>query len=391
MLLRCAWLPAVCLSVTGTLVTGAMLSVAILSFASTGCKTRSYNNEREPKAQGEAVTSSWNPHDLLGLKSGNFNISLNAVLSERCRVLLKNNMQAKLSCLSSVNSFLNALNFYSGTVVDKETKAKAPAKVEIGILVSFQSEIDAMATDPKALEWVVAMTAGLQGVVQSDSQTFNLWDASLLHFDLDAHKALRHIAVLLQDAEAKSQIEYLAQTIDRTKHDLTFCTKLEALIDTLAAGIKTGRVILYPVKEAQAKASHYHFYVPAYIAWKMQKNAPGDRGSFYLPFVFNAEYELQLLRKSQDTRREAIIKQQFGSEKVGGIFNSIVRTQREFVNHVESFNAEANVSALSDIYHGYLGAMFGLQNKQTPIPFSEFSARMSENPMEFMKEFVLSY
>lgn len=376
-------------SFTVTLTLGALAVLAAGGIA--GCKSRGYNERSESSEKGFDIRK------LFGLGSPNFVKSLNAVLSLRCQTLLGGeggDTNARLSCQSSVNPFLSALDFH-GKNETLDVPGKGPT--EVLLTVSFQREIESMATDPAATAWVKALQEELRAVELIDDYELDLWKFSLKHFAGDKDQALRHVAVLLQDLHAKSQVVHLyAQARERPELK-DFAVQLGAAVDDYVRFLKAKKVtkpgnklVNYPLPGAAPKESFYHFYVMAHLARMLDRNARGDKGNVRLPTIFNAEYEFQQIGRAQDKALEEQWKKEtWVHAKVDGLLKAVVKVKREFVRPLAPFERAPHESSIMDVYNGYAGAMWGVGREAAIEPYETFADGLAKDPMGKMRSLLL--
>lgn len=359
-------------------------SVAVLPVSSIGCARRSFN---APPSE-EAEQSGFNPHKLFGLGSPHFLKSLGAVLSLRCSQLLQEDAQAKLACLSSVNPFISALDFQGGL---QKINGGGGERREVMVVVSFKTEFEAMMTDPEALAYLKELRDRLTMIKEFDTKTLDLWPFSLNHFKGDKGRALAHIAVLFQDLHARTQLKHAHLA---SKRNAAMETGVDLLDETLSLFIKmipSGRLKTYATPEGEDREALYHFYVPAYIAYKMERNAPGDRGNRILPMVFNAEYEFQSIIRAQNPVLDAEAKKDpVFNAKVDGVLRSVVHVKKELVGEIAPFERSGREKTLQDIYNGYIGALFGAGGESAIEPYATFADRIAKDPKGTWRRCALS-
>ncbi|MBL7664040.1 MAG: hypothetical protein JNM93_02815 [Bacteriovoracaceae bacterium] len=167
------------------------------------------------------------------------------------------------------------------------------------VFSAFKTKLLELLENPQTHDYLKVLNQKFYRYSQNIDKDFDLWTATLTHFKGDRLSALTHIAVLLQDTtHLKLHIEYV-RTVKKTistqmEKNLTI---LSSLIDNMnfLAEMDMPKYVkaLYPPTENKNRnLSAYHFYVPAYLAKRLQNRGYTKRLSAVTAFMLPLTYEL---------------------------------------------------------------------------------------------------
>lgn len=234
----------------------------------------------------------------------------------------------------------------------------------------------------------------------------NLWDWTLAHAGGDEIEALRRVAILFQDIDAFTYTKFLTAIYDDGRYN--------GLIDEIREigfALKSDAKVVFKALPQQASADKiqqskalYHFYVIAYLAYKLQAAHPRSAMAKAAPFILNTTYEYfrHRLIPGLDRVPDPMSKKDRAAIK----FFDIPLTMLQFVRPTDPksislgrnptnpglySNADAEYrDVLEDSYMGYAGAIFGASlignSRSYGLEYDEFAKAFAANPKEFIQD-----
>jgi hypothetical protein len=198
-----------------------------------------------------------------------------------------------------------------------------------------------MIQDPGMQTWIDRLVTELTENVQA-GRPFNLYQWTLDHSHQNQITATERLSILFQDT---LKMIHLRAAIDEFKAKNLMTAPVVQMLNQLIllhrflepSEVKNQGVDiqLYPNTdiEKELRTNFYHFYPMAYAAMNLKARKVSKQFAFFIPFLFNAEYEM----KDMDTKTYPF-------------------------KHPRPFNWKDKVTSLQDLSGGYLGALWGLDS-----------------------------
>lgn len=227
--------------------------------------------------------------------------------------------------------------------------------------VIYKKELVALIREPKTETYLEALRNQLESAVQS-GQTFRLWDQTL-NLSSDRDTALKRLAIFFQDASSdpsdsessSAHIRYLKQQPVAKTH-----LKVIELLDEVGtyfspqALARFPQLKVYPAGyENVLNPTFYHFYVIIYASEKLLKSGQSREMSFFIPFLFNSQYEFKGMSGWP-------LLDPPGSE------------------------AE-NKWKSRELYSGYLASLSGVGEAQGAMSLAQFTKKLAASPYELLR------
>ena len=328
-----------------------------------------------PKLDGKPSSGGWFGGALGNLdeeckKSGSTNICITALLALRCKQL----DPIGLGCALNAPKVPGVLDITRYKV--KLTGSDGVEK-EYNLPVIFTRKLMTLILDPKVQSYLEDLPKSLQASLQNKAR-FSLFDFTRSYAGT-SEKAIEWLAVIFQDTSwVRLNHRYLIEKLvpvdaqgepRRDEVDPKVFRALlrmnEALEFLLPENFfESGAfqfVDLYPGAAGDTQNLNYtlyHYYPMAYLAAGVNARGAGERFSFFLSFLFNAEYEFQSLAPDRWP---------FNLPNPGNY----------------------NVPQLKDLYAGYAGALFGI-NRVSGKGFTAFSAEFNRSPLNQLRSFLFA-
>lgn len=282
---------------------------------------------------------------------------LSMLLNYRC-VQLSLLVGPLADCQQAAASFVKSfdMTLYEAKAYDGKTY-KLP--------VIFKTKLLALIKDTKAQEFLSQLDLKL-GEASRERTPFNLYYNTYL-LSGSHSKAAEYLAVFFQDTSwTQWQVKYLE---DHTARLGTVPTRVSIAIrnlkslatflegDNLSKNQYRTWFTLYPiVRDTKLNdvlnLNSYHFYPMTYLTHLLVKSGASKHMAFYLPFLFNTDYEL----------RE-------------------VDASRWPMQFPEPFELLPKYNwMMQDIYAGYTGALFGINGLSNARSFQQLSADIASAP-----------
>lgn len=272
-----------------------------------------------------------------------------------------------LGCVAAGSQFVGLLSMKKIDVKITDTDGKVQT---YNLPVIFTRELEKLIVDPKVQAYLDGLMPAMMQA-EKENISFNLFDYTMSKTGNNAFIATGLIAILFQDTSfVEIQAAYLEQLHAAKKIAASTWKSIQQIRyicdylspENMAEINKTGWFQMYPRIGTLNKDLHatlYHFYPMAFTA-SILSVSNGDRLGFFIPFLFNADYEFQTLD-----------------------------AERWPFNHPRPFEiTPANEWSVSDIYNGFLGARFGaglLKKDSDQVPFRTFAKDLAKNPFGFMQ------
>lgn len=299
-------------------------------------------------------------------EGGNFGNCLRVFLSARCAIYSKLDvaltpfaLEREARCHTGMQLMLSAM------------KPSQPAG-ETNV-ITFSHRIAPLLRDRKVVEFLRDLPQAVRTAL--DTRTpFRLWSYTLARAGGDSTRALEWLAVFFQDTVADPIVLDYARIgnrpLNRAERQLWSNALASVAYERLnhPASLESSLVRPYPAIDTEfLNAGFYHFYFAAHLARTLSKQLPGLHGmAGFAPFLLNLIYESNDL----DEKR----------------YQNLPANRRPFpLWDSQPFPEKPNTYALTDMYAGYLGALFGLGGEAAVAraePFKKFAREISQSPLE---------
>jgi len=256
--------------------------------------------------------------------------------------------------------------------------------------VFMHRRLNEMLSDRTVLEFVSNLTVAAEDALYLNKK-LDLWEFTLRNSNNRADIATERLAVLVQDgAETAAQIKYLLVA----QHPQAL--QLAQMISTLEEALKQGKASAYPAHVGLSRTALYHYYVPRYLAQKLQNAGAEAQMAARLPFMFNSSYEMHQIQKAQSPNLALNHKPVRTSETLSpelkrfvNKWNSYDELYSDLLDHLgapfESFDPAGQRTNMEDLYLGYVGGLDGGSGgRAVPVNFNGFLERFPVAPSSFM-------
>lgn len=223
------------------------------------------------------------------------------------------------------------------------------------------------------------------------NQKFNLWDFTVAHAKGNEDIALERIAVLFQDgAQTAAQKKFLLVR----QHPMAFV--LGQTLEVLETGLAQGKIAAYPSSVQLKRTTHYHYFVPRFLAHRLKKAGHGSAAASRLPFLFNSLYELRQIQKAQNPNIEKHHKPvRFSGDESAKLrvfiekWNRFDELYSDLLDHLTApllpFQTKGQDDNLEDLYLGYAGALHG-SGRGGMILYPQFVAEFAKDPAQLLSK-----
>lgn len=211
-----------------------------------------------------------------------------------------------------------------------------------------------------------------------EKRRFDLWEWVLNINDGDLAKSQEWLAVLLQDTSpVQIQIAYLDLEAKKGKFSEATLDAIDNLAEVsfflsnenlTKIGYKSW-LRLYPSKknlETELTPLVYHFYPMSYMATRLKSVGFTSRLSAFLPFLFNAEYELQSLDPEVWPLRHPRAKK--------------IDLKLDYVKW-----------KMRDMYAGMAGALWAVDSIEEAPGLVPFQTKYAKNPFRAMQSYFWAF
>ncbi len=252
------------------------------------------------------------------------------------------------ACEKTVEHFVKILDLGE---TPKETGEK------FGEEVAFKTDLTSLVRDPKT-KFYLSKLRDLLEKSQANLEPFRLWDETLKLSESDRNLALKRIAVLFQDAatnpdgteSSSSHIRYLKNHLIYKTHSdvIDLLDEVGSYFSVYALGLMP-QIKVYPAGfDPYLNPTFYHFYIILYLSEKLRLKGNSLEMSFFVPFLFNTQYEFR------------------------GLPGWPLR------------DPEGNYAGTDwkskEIYAGYLASFFGSKVGKKPIDYETFKKSLQSSP-----------
>jgi hypothetical protein len=189
-------------------------------------------------------------------------------------------------------------------------------------------------------------------------KSFFLWNEVFIRSNKDRALALKTIAILFQDTTDDSVYQHYLTTTFFSKTAVKNVKMLKEFISyfSLDALEELPLIEVYPQELGRdLNKSFYHFYLIYYLSEGLAKLGVSREMSFFVPFLFNTQYELKDINKYWP------------------LFDPTSKTA------ITDWK-------MRDIYAGLLATLKAVGQFGQRPSFSDFSQKFSTNPAAFLKE-----
>jgi hypothetical protein len=260
-----------------------------------------------------------------------------------------------------------------------------------GAFVFMQRRLNEMLTDRTELEFISKLTIAAEDALYLNKK-LDLWEFTLRNSNNRVDVATERLAVLVQDgAETAAQIKYLLVA----QHPQAL--QLAQMISTLEEALKQGKASAYPAHVGLSRTALYHYYVPRYLAQKLNKAGTEAAMAARLPFMFNSSYEMHQIQKAQNPHLTLNHKPVRATADASpelkrflAKWNSYDELYSDLLDHLgapfEAFDARGQDTNMEDLFLGYVGCLDGVAGaRPTNLNFAGFSERFSLDPKAILK------
>lgn len=207
---------------------------------------------------------------------------------------------------------------------------------------------------------------------------FQLWEFTQSHFKGNTQASLTHIASLFQDTlPTQAQVAWLSNTGEGAP---TFVRDVLTEFEYLS---KNEFINFYPPGVKSNRGALYHFYIPMYFSSQMKHHFTKRDMAFLAAFLFNARYEFRQIWENSHPNQKVNYKVNGGAAKRKALIQDLIA---HLQGPILPFDSTQETGNFEDLYLGYAGALWGLNNTFSIEESSEFRKLFPNNPMGFMKE-----
>ncbi|MBS1961401.1 MAG: hypothetical protein JST04_04235 [Bdellovibrionales bacterium] len=240
--------------------------------------------------------------------------------------------------------------------------------------VIFTSRLEKMIQD-RLVQSDLQDLRGLLDYAAKSKSRFDLWEWFRAMTNGELSKTYERLGVLLQDTSGvEIQVEYLKQIAKARKFSAATMKAIDNLDqicyqlnnEILDKNDYRSWLRLYPMTknlDAELTPLIYHFYPMSFLADRLYSLGYGSRLSTFIPFLFNTEYLNQTLQPEQWP---------FHHPKPFKIDSDFVKWK------------------MRDMYGGYVGAVWGVQNMKGVKGLSDFQTTYAKEPYETMRHLFWS-
>jgi hypothetical protein len=224
---------------------------------------------------------------------------------------------------------------------------------------AFTDELHKASGNKALLKYLRRLPKEAKNRIQNN-EPFSLWQYTLDQTENDFEKAIRWIAVALQD---NTQNRYYLEGNDlnpvfkKRIESANSIIGLETLQNSENASASLIRVYPTPlIDDSELNPNFYHFYVSAALSNKLKAKGYSDDIAVTVPLIFNSLYE----------------------------FASVEEQENWPLRDPKFLDPAKYDWKLRDLYQGYLGAHFGAGSKAT-LSFSEFVSTLNTKGIKAVK------
>ncbi len=300
-------------------------------------------------------------------EGANFGNCLRAFLSARCVIYSKLDLvtvplftfEREARCHSSVQLMINTM---------KPLQPEGETNV-----LAFPHRIAPLLRDRQAVAFLRDLPQAAKLALEAGTP-FRLWSYALEKASGNSDRALEWLAVFFQDTSPDPIVlEYArvgTRALSKAERHLWEAALEPVNYERLVDRSNSGSVLIrpYPMIDTEfLNVGFYHFYFAAHLARTLSKNYPGLKGmAGFAPFLMNLIYETNDI----DDKR----------------YQGLPANRRPFpLWDPKPFPQKVHAYALTDMYAGYLGALFGLGGEDAVAraePFKKFAAELSKAPLQ---------
>lgn len=260
-----------------------------------------------------------------------------------------------------------------------------------GAFVFMQRRLTEMLADRAVLEFIGKLTVAAEDALYLNRK-LDLWDFTLRNSNNRVDVATERLAVLVQDgAETAAQIKYLLVA----QHPQAL--QLAQMISTLEEALKQQKATAYPGHVGLKRTALYHYYVPRYLAQKLERAGTDPLMAARLPFMFNTSYEMHQIQKAQNPHLTLNHKPVRATADTSpelkrflAKWNSYDELYSDLLDHLgapfEAFDSRGQDTNMEDLFLGYVGALDGVSGaRPANLSFAGFSERFPLDPKSVLK------
>jgi hypothetical protein len=272
-----------------------------------------------------------------------------------------------LECRFAAPLAVRALDIFQfNTVIERQNQQPQVYKTKL----IFKNRLDQLIQEPATQTFLKNISIALENA--SDTRSgFDLYEATLKEANGNRFRALEWLGVLFQDTTfTVLPVKYFEEQFKNNKISKNEMEAVEYLRRALfiLKPKDLGKsdykkwISLYPSDSGfnlsqDLNPTIYHYYPMAYWSALLKKQKISNRLSFFLPFLFNADYEFQTMGPDRWPFKHPL---PFELDQKG-------------------------IHQTKDIYAGLSGALFGIQQTQLLNSVSEFSLKFSQDPFGEMQ------
>ena len=221
-------------------------------------------------------------------------MALTSLIKLRCKRYMG---PSRSQCKSVINKLMKVMDFKITTIPNEE---EGKWKMKGFFFIAFKEKLIKLLNLPTITLYLDTLDGFISNLSFGGDSDFNLWDFTLKFFKNDKVKANMVLAVLFQDTTyAQSHIEYIYKfKIDGNKYFRKSLETLPLILNNIAElqerdGFNYNKYF-FPkeIIDANINSSMYHFYVPRYLSYALQKQGLNSFQSSWGPFFLTLTYEM---------------------------------------------------------------------------------------------------
>lgn len=220
--------------------------------------------------------------------------------------------------------------------------------------VIFKADLEKQIQSAETTKFLKTIKTNLERKVDS-GESFLLWDEVMALSSNKSELAIERLAVLFQDAsEDPRHIAYLKKKKlgGLSRQNILLLDEILSYF-SLEALKQLSNVKVYPMEfNGLFNNTFYHFYTMAYLSKQLVDEKMDDHLAFFLPFIFNTQYEFK------------------------GLDGWPLKDPKQKLSNFK----------LKEIYAGYMGALVGTKQSSDAQSLKDFSGSINAGAYNFIKK-----